>query len=187
MGKIVATGTNFLYKRPANYEGIHEDHLLNHPYTNTALGMAAAILGSTVSAASSVFFEQILKDSVNPTSLWIRNVQLAFYSLFPALFIGVMFVDGKEIVKCGFFVGYKWVVWVTIALQTSLGILVSVCVTYADNIAKNFAMSISILISLCASVWFFELAVATNMRSLVVTAWLISNMPHDSSSQALLL
>lgn len=156
--------TNIKFKRSATYEGIDEDDLLIHPRMNTPLGVTAAILGSTVSAAASVYFEKVLKGSVPPTSLWIRNVQLAFYSLFPALFIGVMFFDGEEIAKCGFFVGYNWVVWATIALQTNLGILVSVCVTYADNIAKNFAISISILISLCASVWFFEFAVTTNVR-----------------------
>lgn len=160
--------TNFMYKRSATYEGIHEDNLLIHPHMNTPLGVGAAILGSTVSAAASVYFEKILKDSVAPTSLWIRNVQLAFYSLFPALFIGVMFFDGEEIAKYGFFVGYNWVVWATIAFQTNLGILVSICVTYADNIAKNFAISISILISLCASVWFFEFAVTTNVRSSIM-------------------
>lgn len=179
--------TNFLYERSATYDGIHKDHPLNHPYTNTALGMAAAILGATVSAVGSVFFEKILKDSTNPASLWIRNGQLAFYSLFPALFIGVMFIDGEEIAKCGFFVGYNWVVWITIALQISLGILASVCIIHADNIAKNFAISISILISLCANVWFFEFAVTTNVRSLVVTPYLESNIPHHSSSQALRL
>lgn len=152
------------YKRSATYEGIDEDDLLIRPPMNTALGLTAAILGSTVSAAASVYFEKVLKGSAAPISLWIRNVQLAFYSLFPALFIGVMFFDGEAIAKYGFFVGYNWVVWATIALQTSLGVLVSVCVTYADTIAKNFAISISILISLCASVLLFEFAVTTNVR-----------------------
>lgn len=156
--------TNITHKRSATYEGIHEDDSLIHPPMNIPLGVVAAIFGSTVSAAASVYFEKILKGSVAPTSLWIRNAQLAFYSLFPALFIGVMFFDGEEIAKCGFFVGYNRVVWATIAFQTSLGILVSVCVTYADNIAKNFAISISILISLCASVWFFDFVVTTNVR-----------------------
>ena len=156
--------TNIEYQRSATYEGIHNDDLVIHPPLKYSLGVTAAILGSTVSAAASVYFEKILKGSLTPPSLWIRNVQLAFYSLFPALFIGVMFVDGEEVAKYGFFVGYNRVVWATIAFQTSLGILASFCVAYADNIAKNFAISISILISLCASVWFFEFAMTTNVR-----------------------
>lgn len=152
-----------LHKRSATYEGIQEDEGLINPQMNAILGLAAAISGCIVSAGASVYFEKILKDSNTPASLWIRNVQLAFYSLFPALFIGVMFVDGEEIAHHGFFVGYNWFVWITIAFQSLGGILVSLCVKYADNIAKSFAMSISILISLCASVWFFEFAVTANV------------------------
>lgn len=171
-----------MYKRSATYEGIDEDDVLIHPPMNTALGVTAAILGTTVSAAASVYFEKILKGAAAPISLWIRNVQLAFYSLFPSLFIGVMFFDGEEIAKCGFFVGYNWVVWATIALQTNLGILVSVCVTYADNIAKNFAISISILISLCVSVWLFEFVVTTNVRLKTMKILTRSDFPIYSFS-----
>lgn len=160
--------TKLFFTRSVTDEGIHEDKVLIHPRTNGPLGVAAAVLGATFSAGASVYFEKILKDSITPTSLWIRNVQLAFYSLFPALFVGVMFIDGEQIAKNGFFVGYNWVVWAVIAFQTNLGLLVSVCVTYADNIAKNFAISISILISLCASVWFFEFVVTINVRSPVM-------------------
>lgn len=160
----LAGSTAALHKRSATYEGIYDDDMLAHPQLNIPLGLAAAVLGCTVSAAASVYFEKILKDSTVPTSLWIRNVQLAFYSLFPALFIGVIFVDGEQIAQHGFFIGYNWVVWTTIIFQTTLGIVVSLCVTYANNIAKNFAISISILISLCASVWFFDFAVSSNVR-----------------------
>lgn len=165
-----------IYKRSATYEGIAEDEGLIHPQMNAAMGLAAAIAGCTVSAAASVYFEKILKESDTPTSLWIRNVQLAFYSLFPALFIGVMFVDGEEISQHGFFVGYNCFVWVTIACQALGGILVSLCVKYADNIAKNFALGISILISLCASVWFLDFAITTNvgLESSNILTWLIN-------------
>ena len=152
-----------LYKRSATYEGIAEDEGLINPELNAILGVAAAVSGCIVSAGASVYFEKILKDSNTQASLWIRNVQLAFYSLFPALFIGVMFVDGEEIAQHGFFVGYNWFVWLTIAIQSLGGILVSLCVKYADNIAKSFAMAISILVSLCVSVWFFDFAVTTNV------------------------
>ena len=151
-----------LVKRSATYEGIQEDEGLLHPQMNAALGLAAAISGCIVSAGASVYFEKILKDSNTSASLWIRNVQLAFYSLFPAFSV-VMFADGEEIAHHGFFVGYNGFVWTTIAFQSLGGILVSLCVKYADNIAKSFAMGISILISLCASVWFFEFSVTVNV------------------------
>ncbi|KAL9633164.1 MAG: hypothetical protein Q9164_004865 [Protoblastenia rupestris] len=151
-----------IYKRSATYEGIAEDEGLLQPQMNAAIGFAAAIAGCTAAALASVYFEKILKDSVTPASLWVRNVQLAFYSLFPSLFIGVMFVDGEEIAKHGFFVGYNWFIWLTIAFQIIGGILVSLCIMYADNIAKSFAMSLSILVGLCASVMLLDFAVTTN-------------------------
>jgi len=156
-------GPGFLHKRSATYEGIAEDEGLEHPILNTPLGLTAAISGCIVSAAASVYFERIVKDSNTPVSLWVRNVQLSFYSLFPALFIGVIFVDGEHVAQNGFFSGYNWIVWVTVASQALGGILISLCVTYADNIAKSFAICISILISLCISVWFFDFEVTRNV------------------------
>ena len=154
-----------VHKRSATYEGIAEDEGLEHPIPNTPLGLFAAISGCVVSAAASVYFERIVKDATAPVSLWVRNVQLSFYSLFPALFIGVIFVDGEQIAHNGFFSGYNWVVWVTVAFQALGGILISLCVTYADNIAKSFAICISILISLCISVWFFDFQVTPNVST----------------------
>lgn len=149
-------------KRSATYEGIAEDEGLLNPSMNPALGLAAAIGGTISASAASVYFEKILKDSETQASLWIRNVQLSFYSLFPALFLGVMFVDGEEVAQHGFFVGYNWIVWVTIGLQSLGGVLVSLAVKYADNITKSFAISISVLLSLIASVFFFDFVVTKN-------------------------
>ena len=157
-------------KRSATYEGIAEDEGFVKPISNTPLGLSAAISGCVVSAAASVYFELIVKDATTPVSLWIRNVQLSFYSLFPALFIGVIFVDGEEIAQHGFFSGYNWIVWVTVAFQALGGILISLCVTYADNIAKSFAICISILISLCVSIWFFDFVLTRNVSLLFLAA-----------------
>ncbi|KAL9027261.1 MAG: hypothetical protein Q9196_004187 [Gyalolechia fulgens] len=152
-----------LYKRSATYEGIQEDDALEFPKMNTSLGIVAALMGCTASSLASVYFEKILKDAVHPVSLWVRNVQLAFYSMFPALFIGVFYVDGERIAHNGFFAGYNGTVWATLLLQAIGGMVVSLCVNYADNIAKSFAMGISILISLCASAWFFEFEMTRNV------------------------
>ena len=166
LGAIRGFGTPasaHLVKRSATYEGIQEDDVLEHPHMNAAMGFVAAVLGCTISALASVYFEKILKNTLSPVSLWVRNVQLAFYSIFPALFIGVFYVDGEKIAKMGFFAGYNWVVWTTIGCQAIGGMVVSLCVSYADNISKSFALGISILISLCASVWIFEFRVTLNV------------------------
>ena len=153
-----------LSKRSATYEGIQEDDALEYPEADASMGITAALMGCVVSSLASVYFERILKDAVNPVSLWVRNVQLSFYSMFPALFIGVFYMDGEKIARDGFFAGYNWAVWSTLVLQAIGGMVVSLCVKHADNISKSFAMSISILISLCASVIFFDFQVTTNVR-----------------------
>jgi len=136
-----------LVKRSATYEGIDKDFAMQHPQLNASIGLAAVLIACVLSGLAGVYFEKVLKDSNSKTSLWIRNVQLSFYSLFPSLFIGVIFNDGADIAKHGFFSGYNWVVWSAVLLQAVGGVLVALVVNYSNNIAKNFATSMSIVIS----------------------------------------
>ena len=150
-----------LFTRESGYDESHMDR---------AVGLIAVIIACTISGLAGVYFEKVLKGS--STSLWVRNIQLSFYSLFPALFIGVMLKDGHEIMQRGFFDGYNGVVWTAIAFQAAGGIVVALCVNFADNIAKNFATSISILLSSIASVYFFDF---------VLTFWVLpSYAAHPS-------
>ncbi|KAI9789268.1 MAG: hypothetical protein M1816_006277 [Peltula sp. TS41687] len=151
---------NRLVRRSATYEGIQEDQGLEHPPMNSSAGLTAVLLACVLSGVAGVYFEKVLKDS--NSLLWIRNVQLSLFSLFPAFFIGVLWKDGEAIAQTGFFSGYNWVVWTAICFQALGGVVVALCVNYADNIAKNFATSISIVISFLASVWFFDFTVTTN-------------------------
>lgn len=159
-------GSRSIAKRSATYEGIEED-LLDNPRFNTSIGLLATVGACIASGLAGVYFEKVLKDSANPTSLWVRNVQLAIYSLFPAFFIGVIFLDGEEIAKHGFFIGYSWVVCAAIGLQALGGVVVALCIRHADNIAKNFATSISIIISSIVSFWWFDLDVTLKVSALI--------------------
>lgn len=164
-----------LTKRSATYEGIDEDVALQQLRMNSSVGLAAVLIACALSGLAGVTFEKVLKESTTPnTGLWIRNVQLSFWSLFPALFIGVIFVDGENIAKTGFFAGYNWVVWTAIAFQACGGVVVALVINYADNIAKNFATSISIIISCIASVVFFEFSITRS-----VSAGLVLQSSHQ--------
>lgn len=145
-----------LMKRSATYEGIQEDMGLTKPVMNYSIGLSAVLVAAMISGLTGVYFEKVLKESTTHVTVWTRNVQLSFYSLFPALIIGVIFKDGEEIAKNGFFDGYNAVVWTAIVFQALGGVLVAMCINYADNIAKNFATSISIILSFLFSVWFFD-------------------------------
>ncbi|KAL0256143.1 UDP-galactose transporter Gms1 [Diplodia seriata] len=158
--QLMKRTSDHIMKRSATYEGIEEDVARQHPQLNSSIGLFAVVVACLLSGLAGVYFEKILKESHTPASLWVRNVQLSFYSIFPALFLGVMFMDGEDIAKYGFFVGYNWVVWAAIGLQALGGVVVAMVVSYADNIAKNFATSISILLSCLASVWFFDFTIS---------------------------
>jgi UDP-sugar transporter A1/2/3 len=142
----------------------HKDASTGHASMNKAVGLIAVIIACSTSGLAGVYFEKVLKDS-NKVTLWVRNVQLSFYSLFPALFVGVLIKDGGAIAKDGFFAGYNGVVWAAIVCQAVGGLLVALVVKYADNIAKNFATSISIILSFIASVWLFKFQITINVSN----------------------
>jgi UDP-galactose transporter len=160
-----------MMKRSGSYEGIHEDRAAQIPHMNSQVGLIAVLVACALSGLAGVTFEKILKDSTGSktTTLWVRNCQLSFWSLFPSLFLGVIWKDGQIIAETGFFAGYNWVVWMAIGFQAAGGVIVALVINYADNIAKNFATSISILISCIVSVYFFDFKVTPSVSEQKVT------------------
>lgn len=134
---------------------------------NSAKGFAAVLAASMISGLTGVYFEKVVKASAN-ISIWTRNVQLSFYSLFPALILGVWYQDGAKISQNGFFAGYNGLVWATILLQVMGGITVAVCITYTDNIVKNFATSFSIVVSAALGAWVFGSTVTGTVGSFLL-------------------
>ena len=168
---FMLTGGIALVQLPSTTSIAHDD-------MNQMTGLLAVIFACTLSGLAGVYFEKVLKGSKH--SLWTLNLQLSFFSLFPALFIGVLLKDGQGIREHGFWYGYNIVVWAAIVAQAAGGLLVAMCVAYADNIMKNFATSISILISAIASVWFFEFVVTVNFvvgAGIVLAATYLYGLP----------
>lgn len=153
-----------LAKRSATYEGIAEDEMAqNRLGMSSSIGLLSVFGVCVCSGLAGVYFEKVIKDAPKMTSLWIRNVQLSVYSLFPALFIGVIFLDGETVAKYGFLDGYNWIVVVSVLLQAFGGIVAAFCIFYADNISKNFATSISMVLSSLASFLFFGFQATGNV------------------------
>lgn len=150
-------------KRSATYEGIQEDINTAFPRLNPTTGLLATISACLASGLAGVYFEKVLKDSASSTSLWIRNVQLATYSIFPALFIGVVSLDGEKVSSAGFFQGYNWAVWSTIMVQAFGGIVTAFSVGFAHRFAKNLAGIGSIVLSTVGSIWLFEFQMSVNV------------------------
>lgn len=166
--KAVKGSRTNIHKRSATYEGIQEDLLTALPRLNGAVGLIATIGACAASALAGVYFEKVLKDSAKTTSLWVRNVQLAFYSLFPSLFIGVVFLDGEKVAASGFFEGYNWAVWSIIIVQAIGGIATSFCISYAYADARNVATATSIIFSTLGSIWLFDFALTGTVCSPLV-------------------
>ncbi|KAG6112540.1 hypothetical protein E4U13_004259 [Claviceps humidiphila] len=145
-----------LSKRSATYEGIANDMPPADPLMVYSAGVSAVLISAIVSGLAGVYFEKMLKESATNASVWMRNVQLSFYSLIAAFLGGCVYQDGAGIREHGFFEGYNAVVWAAILLQAAGGMLASLVIRDADNIVKNFAMSISIVISFLFSMWIFD-------------------------------
>ncbi|KXS99814.1 hypothetical protein AC578_8868 [Pseudocercospora eumusae] len=146
-----------LNKRSATYEGIDEDRSAANPRMNVTIGLAAAVVACVLSGMAGVYFEKILRTrSECRASVWVRNVQLSFYTLWPVLFLGVLFTDGEHLEKTGFFTGYNWIVWLVVVLQAVGGILVALAMNYSDSMTKSFASSASTVITFLVSAMFMD-------------------------------
>jgi len=156
-----------LIRRSASYEGMNQASKGGEFEINVTIGVLATVTMAIISGFAGVFFEKVLKNSRRPVSLSVRNLQLAFYSLFPALSLLMLPNDARQISTHGFFAGYNWLVLFVIVLQASGGILVSFVISFTNNIAKNFATSISILLSFLFSVIFSDFHISWIVRSLL--------------------
>lgn len=136
--------------------------------------------------------------TIKPASLWVRNIQLSLFSSVIGLgvvllqashvhldAIGGLSLDYKglfdplehwydPVVRAGegFFEGFSGnpMAWAVIFLQTVGGLLIAVAIKHADNIAKGFALSISIVFTFLLSVilFNFELSAPSVLGAAVV-------------------
>ena len=121
--------------------------------SNSLLGFFYVACGCVTSGFAGVYFEMVLKAS--KASIWIRNIQLSVIGIFMAS-LGCLVRDSQQVSERGFFAGYNGLVWGTIACQAAGGLIVAIVVKYADNVIKNFATSLSILLSALLSEWLFS-------------------------------
>merc|ERR1712224_163677 len=152
------------------------------------MGLLIVLAATFMSGFAGVYFELVLKkpsgvaaagQSKKPASIWVRNIQLATFSIILGLFT-CWTKDGDKIAKDGFFQNYRWSTLVVIALTACGGILVALVVKYADNILKGFATAVSIVISAIVSAIFMDFEVTQNFclgTVLVLTAVFLYGYP----------
>lgn len=146
---ILFIGISIVQLQPENTEQTQATETKQRPL----LGFFAVIISCLMSGFAGVYFEKILKGTKQ--SIWLRNVQLGVLGTVIG-FITMELKEGEKVRDMGFFFGYDSLVWVVICLQSIGGLLVAVVVKYADNILKGFATSAAIIVSCCASIFFFN-------------------------------
>jgi UDP-sugar transporter A1/2/3 len=143
------------------------------------LGLIAVTVACLSSAFAGVYFEKVLKGST--TSLWMRNVQLAFISV--CLSLAQTAVLGSSENAQGnqraFLEGFDGVAWTLVCLQAFGGLLVAAIVKYADNVVKGLATGVSVVFATTLSVLFLGTALTINfvVGAVVILAsvWVFSN------------
>jgi UDP-sugar transporter A1/2/3 len=117
---------------------------------NPLLGGFSLLGAATCSALASVYFESVLKTArvEDQPSLWLLNIQLAFYGGLTAL-VGVV-AQGTN----SWMDGISWLVWVSIVWQAAGGLVVALTIKYADNLMRCFAQGLSlVLVTVVSSVF----------------------------------
>ena len=139
---------------------------------NLFAGLSAVTVACLCSAFAGVYFEKVLKRPTTdggqaraPVSMWMRNVQMAFFSICIALinmqreygdrgFTGETDENDDPIAK-PFMHGFTAWAWVIVALQAGGGLLVAAVIKYADNVLKGMATGVSVATGTFASTFLF--------------------------------
>eukprot|EP00747_Dinoflagellata_sp_TGD_P219234 gnl/TRDRNA2_/TRDRNA2_91383_c0_seq1.p1 gnl/TRDRNA2_/TRDRNA2_91383_c0~~gnl/TRDRNA2_/TRDRNA2_91383_c0_seq1.p1 ORF type:complete len:501 (+),score=88.40 gnl/TRDRNA2_/TRDRNA2_91383_c0_seq1:40-1503(+) len=108
------------------------------------LGLAAVLGACVTSGFCGVYMEKLLKQG--GVSLWMKNVQMALFSM-PMALAGAYWVDGEKIRHGGFLQGYNTLVWTVVLLNALGGLAIAAVLRYADNIVKCFASAVAVLVS----------------------------------------
>jgi solute carrier family 35 (UDP-sugar transporter), member A1/2/3 len=125
------------------------------------LGLTAVTIACLSSALAGVYFEKVVKTSSNgekqkPVSVWMRNFQLAFFTIWTAMLQGWLSNSGNSQADTkSYFHGFTYWVWILICLQAGGGLLVAAVIKYADNVLKGLATGVSVCFATAVSTVLF--------------------------------
>lgn len=124
-------------------------------------GLLAIFFSCLMSSFAGVYLEKILKTKTkNTPSIWMRNIQLAFWSIIVAVL--QQSIQGEfSARKTPFLHGFTPMVWCQVFLFSGGGLLVSIVIKYADSVLKGIAIGLSVLISTSASMTLYDTSVSS--------------------------
>jgi solute carrier family 35 (UDP-sugar transporter), member A1/2/3 len=140
---------------------------------NLVTGLIAVTIACVSSAIAGVYFEKVLKkadnskdprkDVVEEPSLWMRNLQLSFFSILIAYFQGVYDSSFHRDAEAAaltasrpYLHGFSFWTWILVLLQAGGGLLVAAVIKYADNVLKGLATGVSVVAATGFSVVFLD-------------------------------
>lgn len=142
----------------------------SHHEMNQAKGLLAVGAACMTSGLAGVYFEKVLKGS--KTDLWIRNCQLSFFSMLPALtpvFLPNLSLFASQshatipiVPSEGVFAHFGFWAWAVVLTQVVGGLVTALVIKYSDNILKGFATSLAIVLSFIAGIMLFDFQVTTS-------------------------
>ncbi|KAL3810327.1 hypothetical protein ACHAXA_008262 [Cyclostephanos tholiformis] len=139
---------------------------------NLFMGLGAIAIACLLSAFAGVYFEYVVKNDrsyVKTPSLWMRNIQLAFFSIIVALFqLKLNGWSGKHDTK-SFFHGFTYAAWCQVFLFSAGGLVVAAVIQHADNVVKGLATGISVLLSTAGSTVLFKTSLTPTFSICAVT------------------
>ncbi len=162
---------------------------------NLLLGLSAVTVACLCSAFAGVYFEKVLKRPTSdggearaPVSMWMRNVQMAFFSICIALinmmretdrgYTGESDEGNNPIVK-PFMHGFTGWAYIVVMLQAGGGLLVAAVIKYADNVLKGMATGVSVVTATFFSTFLFGTTLsfqfALGAAIILVSVYLFSN------------
>ena len=115
-----------------------------------AKGLVAVSVACCSSALAGVYFEKVIKTAggkSKPVSVWMRNIQLAFFSIITAVFQGTISKDNDRPAGQPYLYGFTFWAWVLVMLQAGGGMLVAAVIKYADNVLKGLATGVSVCVA----------------------------------------
>ena len=117
------------------------------PIYEVILGFGAILAMNMISGFASIYFESMLKKPGEKITIWERNYQLAFYSIW--LLVGIISYEMMDpsVENLTFFRGWTMNTVLISIIQASGGLLVAATLKYADSILKTLATSGSIVLS----------------------------------------
>ena len=149
-----------------------------------AVGLGAVSVACLSSALAGVYFEKVVKgvgssDKTKKTvSVWMRNFQLAFFTIITAVLQGMW---SKEGVSEGqhYLHGFTGWAWVLVCLQAGGGLLVAAVIKYADNVLKGLATGVSVCVGTLVSTILFHTPLTgqflVGSTVILVSVYLFSN------------